>query len=133
MLLCFACFEVLSRHHAAKPWTEWPAPWRDPARDQLAAFRQTRDEDCEFQEFMQWVADRQLAACRDTARRNGMPTGLYMDIAVGIHAHGADAWMQQDVVLRDISAGAPPGEFNSFGQGWGLGPFKPPAKPGDDF
>jgi 4-alpha-glucanotransferase len=133
MLLCFACFEVLSRHHAAKPWTEWPAPWREPDRDQLAAFRQTHDEDCEFQEFMQWVADRQLAACRDTARRNGMPTGLYMDIAVGIHAHGADAWMQQDVVLRDISAGAPPDEFNSSGQDWGLAPFNPQAMPENDF
>jgi 4-alpha-glucanotransferase len=133
MLLCFACFEVLRRRHSAKPWTEWPAPWREPDRDQLAAFRQTHDEDCEFQEFMQWVADRQLAACRDTARRNGMPIGLYMDIAVGMHPHGAGAWMQQDVVLRDVSAGAPPDEFNSTGQDWGLAPFNPQAMPENDF
>jgi 4-alpha-glucanotransferase len=133
MLLRFGCFEVLRRHHAAKPWTEWPAPWREPDRDELAAFRRTHDEDCEFQEFMQWVADRQLAACRDTARRDGMPIGLYMDIAIGMHPHGADAWMQQDVVLHDVSAGAPPDEFNSSGQDWGLAPFNPQVVPENDF
>jgi 4-alpha-glucanotransferase len=132
-LLRFACFEVLRRQHAAKPWTEWPAPWREPDRNQLAAFRQTHDEDCEFQEFMQWVAHRQLAACRDTARRNRMPIGLYMDIAVGMHPHSADAWMQQDVVLHDVSAGAPPDEFNSSGQDWGLTPFNPQLVPENDF
>jgi 4-alpha-glucanotransferase len=133
MLWRFGCFEVLRRHHAAKPWTEWPAPWREPDRKELAAFRQTHEEDCEFQEFMQWVADLQLAACRDTARRNGMPIGLYMDIAIGIHPHGAGAWMQQDVVLHDVSAGAPPDEFNSSGQDWGLAPFNPQVVPENDF
>src|SRR5215470_2383083 len=133
MLLCFACFEVLRRHHPAKPWTEWPAPWCEPDRNRLAAFRQTHDEDCEFQEFMQWVADRQLAACRDAACRNGMPIGLYMDIAVGMHPHGAGAWMQQDVVLHEVSVGAPPDEFNSSGQDWGLAPFNPQVVPDNDF
>ena len=112
---------------------EWPAPWRSPDSGELASFRQVNDEACEFHEFVQWTADRQLAACRDAARRRGMPIGLYTDLAVGIHPRGADAWMQQDAVLPDISIGAPPDEFNPAGQDWGLTPFNPQALPNGDF
>jgi 4-alpha-glucanotransferase len=132
-LLRFACFEVLRRLHAPKAWPEWPAPWCDPNRNQLTAFRQTHDEDCEFQEFMQWIADRQLAACREAARAYGMPIGLYMDLAVGIDPHGAGAWTQQEIVLTGISIGAPPDDFNPQGQDWGLVPFNPHALADNDF
>jgi 4-alpha-glucanotransferase len=126
-LLGFACFEHRRSLHTGKPWPEWPQPWRSPRRDQLLAFRQAHDEGCEFQEFVQWTADRQLAACRDAARNQGMPIGLYMDLAVGIHPHGADAWINQDTVLTEVSVGAPPDEFNPAGQDWGLAPFNPQA------
>src|ERR1041384_3590805 len=102
-LLRFACFEVVRAQQAATPWREWPLPWRNPEPCSLAEFRHTHDEDCEFQEFLQWVADRQLAACHDMAHRAGMLIGLFTDLAVGIHPHGADAWMQQRAVLADVS------------------------------
>jgi 4-alpha-glucanotransferase len=132
-LLRFACFEVLRTQQAATPWRQWPAPWRNPEPVRLAEFRQAHDEECEFQEFLQWVADRQLAACRDAARRSGMLVGLFTDLAVGIHPDGADAWMQQRAVLADVSVGAPPDEFNPSGQDWGLVPFNPQALPDNDF
>ena len=72
-----------------------------------------------FHEFLQWIADRQLARCRDAARRRGMPIGLYLDLAVGVDADGADAWSDQDIVLRGLSVGAPPDEFNTAGPGLG--------------
>ena len=59
-------------------------PWRNPGRAQLEEFRRAHDEDCEFPEFVQWTADRQLAGCVAAARRHGMPIGLYVDLAVGI-------------------------------------------------
>lgn len=132
-LLRFACFETLRRQYAPKPWPEWPSPWRHPSRGELQGFRHAHDRDCEFHEFLQWIADRQLRACQETARELGMPIGLYMDLAVGMDRHGADAWVQQDVVLADISVGAPPDEFNPAGQDWGLVPFNPHILPADDF
>jgi len=132
-LLRFACFEILRRQYAPRPWPEWPSPWRHPTRGELQAFQRAHERDCEFHEFLQWVADRQLRACQETARRCGMPIGLYMDLAVGMDRHGADAWVQQDVVLADVSVGAPPDEFNPAGQDWGLVPFNPHALPADDF
>ena len=129
----FACFEVLRRQYAPAPWPQWPQPWHAPDRAQLDDFRAAHQAECEFHEFMQWAADRQLAACAAAARRAGMPIGLYVDLAVGIDRHGADAWSRQESVLPDVSMGAPPDEFNPNGQDWGLAPFNPHALLADDF
>ena len=120
-LLRFACFEVLRRQNAPRPWTAWPQPWRNPNCTQLEDFRQAHAGDCEFYEFVQWIADRQLGACLQAARRLGMPIGLYTDLAVGIDRQGADAWSQQDAVLADVAMGAPPDELNHTGTKLGLG------------
>ncbi len=132
-LLRFACFECLRQQHAPKPWPQWPQPWRKPDRRTLQDFRQAHGDACEFYEFVQWVADRQLLACKEEAHRHGLSIGLYLDLAVGIDPHGADAWSEQDAVLADVSIGAPPDEFNPEGQDWGLAPFNPHTLATDDF
>lgn len=132
-LLRFACFEVLRQVNAPKAWRDWPQPLRSPGRADLEAFRRAHLSACEFQEFIQWVADRQLRACLDTARKCGMPIGLYTDLAVGIDPSGADAWSRQDAVVSAVSIGAPPDEFNRAGQDWGLAPFNPLTLSQDDF
>jgi 4-alpha-glucanotransferase len=132
-LLRFACFEVLRQIQGPKPWWEWPDPWKRPARTTLEKFRRAHLGACEFQEFMQWNADRQLHACVDAARKRGMPVGLYIDVAVGIDPAGADAWSRQDAVVSAVSIGAPPDEFNRAGQVWGLAPFNPLMLSQDDF
>lgn len=132
-LLRFACFEALRREYAPTRWPEWPQPWRSPERGDLDEYRRTRHDACEFEEFIQWVADRQLAACMEAARVHGMPIGLYIDLAVGIDRDGADAWVNHGVVLADASMGAPPDEFNPGGQDWGLAPLNPHALPANDY
>lgn len=124
-LLRFACFETLRRRYAPKPWWKWPEPWCKPAIETLERFRSEERSACEFEEFVQWTADRQLRACMEAANSRGMPIGLYIDLAVGINPVGADAWSFQDLVLSDVSIGAPPDEFNRNGQDWGLAPFNP--------
>jgi 4-alpha-glucanotransferase len=132
-LLRFACFEVLRQQHAPKPWPEWPEPWRRPDRDSLEQYREAHLADVEFHEYVQWVADVQLAACKQAARKARMPVGVYIDIAVGIDPHGADAWGQQGAVLSAMSVGAPPDELNRAGQDWGLAPFNPHSVADNDF
>jgi len=132
-LLRFCCFEVLRRQLSPQFWPEWPAPWRTPDKAALADFYESHDYACSFVAFCQWIADRQLASCKETARRLGMTVGLYADLAVGIDRHGADAWSDQDTVLADVSVGAPPDEFNPAGQDWGLAPFHPSRIAADDF
>ena len=126
------CFEVLRRRYAPQPWWQWPEPWKNPdskAIDELS--RQERD--CGFYEFLQWIADRQLARCRQHAREAGLSLGLYLDLAVGVDPCGFDAWAEQGAVLVDLCVGAPPDELNMAGQDWGLAPFNPHALADDDF
>lgn len=132
-LLRFACFEVLRRHYAPAPWTEWPRPWRNPGRADLEEFRRAHAEEVQFEEFIQWNADRQLAACMAAAKRRSMGIGLYVDVAVGIDRHGADAWSNPGTALANVSIGAPPDEFNPRGQDWGLAPLNPHDLPAHDF
>jgi 4-alpha-glucanotransferase len=50
---------------------------------------------------------------------------VMQDLPIGFDTDGADAWAFQDVLAGDISVGAPPDEFNTRGQNWGLPPFIP--------
>jgi 4-alpha-glucanotransferase len=77
----------------------------------------------EFVEFVQWVADRQLGACKKLADRLGMKVGLYLDVAVGVQADGFDAWNEQIAISRHLAVGAPPDPLNTLGQNWGLAGF----------
>ena len=106
-------------------WPEWPEEWRQPSDDALRRLRESHPDELGFHEFLQWNAERQLERCRDIARRRGMSIGLYLDTAVGVDGGGADAWMDQDVVLRGLSVGAPPDQFNPAGQDWGITAYNP--------
>jgi 4-alpha-glucanotransferase len=50
---------------------------------------------------------------------------LVHDLAIGVDAGGADAWLWQDSFALGVRAGAPPDQFNTLGQDWGLPPFDP--------
>jgi 4-alpha-glucanotransferase len=120
----FASFEVLRRRFP-QPWWEWPEEWRAPTDATLAALRESDGDAVAFYEYVQWIADRQLAACQKKARAHGLPIGLYLDVAVGVDAGGADAWSEQGAILRELSAGAPPDLLNRTGQNWGIAAFHP--------
>ena len=77
------------------------------------------------------IASSPPAATR--ARDLGLPIGLYLDIAVGVIPDGADAWSEQDALMRGLSVGAPPDLLNPAGQNWGLASFHPAALVRSDF
>ncbi|MBX9709871.1 MAG: 4-alpha-glucanotransferase [Xanthobacteraceae bacterium] len=116
----FAYFEIL-RRKCCGPWWDWPKSWSRPDDAALATLRHGEDAlEIEYIEFVQWCADRQLAACTELATQLGMPVGLYLDVAVGVKADGFDAWNEQAAIARQLSVGAPPDQLNSGGQDWGL-------------
>jgi 4-alpha-glucanotransferase len=47
------------------------------------------------------------------------------DLPIGVDPDGADAWAWQDYFAQGVGVGAPPDEFNTQGQSWGLPPFVP--------
>jgi 4-alpha-glucanotransferase len=108
-------------------WRAWPGPARDPARAAGAGLGAAAGPgaDPEFHAWLQWLADEQLAAAQRAARAAGMPVGVITDLAVGAHPGGADAWAHQDLLVRGLSVGAPPDEFNQRGQDWSQPPWHP--------
>jgi 4-alpha-glucanotransferase len=122
----FAAFEVLRRRFQSV-WWEWPAEWRQPTVEAIDRVRADAGDEIGYHEYVQWLADRQLAACQAEARRLGMPVGLYIDLAVGVEPGGADAWSAQDSVVQQVEVGAPPDLLNTAGQAWGLAALNPRA------
>lgn len=128
----FAAFAVLHQRFGP-PWWNWPEEWQRPSPEKLEELWRTEREEMDFHAFVQWVADRQLRACRDTARQMKMPIGLYLDVAVGVTANGSDVWSNQGAYVRELSAGAPPDMLNTTGQDWGLASFHPGVLAKTDF
>jgi 4-alpha-glucanotransferase len=125
-----ARFEVLHAKqyalaHDAWSWRRWPATWRHPRGAALDAFAADHAREITFHVFLQWVADRSLAAAQSKARGAGMRIGLIADLAVGMDSGGSHAWSRQDDLLVGLTVGAPPDLFNRAGQDWGLTTFSP--------
>ena len=66
----FAAFEVLRRRFQSV-WWEWPAEWRQPTAEAIDRVRADAGDEMGYHEYVQWLADRQLAACQAEARRLG--------------------------------------------------------------
>lgn len=108
-----------------RPWKEWPGEHQSPCGEGVEPFRAEHPEKITFHVYLQWLAETQLAEVKTLTKKLGMAMGLYLDMALGVDSCGADAWVYQDVLALNASAGAPPDPFSLLGQRWGL----PPAIP----
>jgi (1->4)-alpha-D-glucan 1-alpha-D-glucosylmutase len=84
------------------------------------------DAPAEFFEYLQWLADAQLAAAAADCEARGLGVGLYLDLAVSVDRAGAEARANPDL-YAEASIGAPPDLYNRNGQDWGLPPPRPEA------
>ena len=79
----------------------------------------------ELHEYLQWQTSQQLESVAEYATSLGMGVGLYLDLAVGADAGGAEVWSQPDAFAVEASIGAPPDDFSLEGQSWNLAPWRP--------
>jgi 4-alpha-glucanotransferase len=115
----WATFCALAEQHG-RSWQGWPDELRHPdAPAVLRAARALADR-VGFHCWVQQLAAEQLEAARGTGAR------LVQDLAVGVDPHGFDAWRWQDLVAAGFSIGAPPDQFETEGQTWGLPPWIAP-------
>jgi 4-alpha-glucanotransferase len=126
-----AVFEALHGHFftqaKARGWQNWPEPFHDPAGTAVAQFVHAHADQIDFHIFLQWLADRNLAAAHTAAKDSGMAVGLIADLAVGMDAGGSQAWSRRDDILNGLNVGAPPDLFQPKGQDWGIAAFSPQA------
>ncbi|KIM00099.1 4-alpha-glucanotransferase (amylomaltase) [Paramagnetospirillum magnetotacticum MS-1] len=124
----FAVFEALHdqfTRDGTPYWRHWPEQYRRPDSAALADFVLEHVETVEFFQWLQFIADEQLAEAQARGKAAGAAIGLYRDLAVGIAGDGAEAWAQQDSLALGVSVGAPPDPLALKGQDWGLVPFNP--------
>jgi 4-alpha-glucanotransferase len=113
----FATFCALSEEFRAG-WRCWPADYRHPRSPEVRRFAGEHAAKVRFQQWLQWLIDRQLARCSEHLT-------IMQDLPVGVDPDGADAWIWQDVLADGATFGAPPDPFAAEGQAWGLPPFIP--------
>lgn len=114
-------------------WSDWPAKFQSPDSEAVQEFAEAQRQEVEFQRWLQWLADRQLAQAAQAARDAGLRIGLYLDLAVGEAPDGSAVWSDPDCYVGDVSIGAPPDYFSTSGQDWGLAAYSPVALQERDF
>lgn len=115
----FATFCALADIHGSG-WRDWPVEYRHPSAPGVAEFAASAAGGARvrWHAWLQWLLDGQAAAADATL-------GLVADLAVGVDPSGPDSWIWQDSFAQGMRIGAPPDEFNTLGQDWGLPPFDP--------
>ncbi len=123
-LVEFATWSALAETHGSD-FRTWPAHLRDVGA--LAVGKEALNlwPRVEFHRWLQWILDEQLAQAQHSALNSGMGVGIVHDLAIGVQAGGADAWMYGDALVPGLHVGAPPDEFNQLGQDWGQPPWNP--------
>jgi len=129
-LMRLAQYEALSEDFHKKDenlwgWPVWPEAFRDCETVEVKSACVRLQERVRYFMYLQFLMDDQLSSVAHYAKEQGMPIGLYLDLAVGTNLGSADVWMNRELYSLDASIGCPPDLFNMMGQNWGLPPMKP--------
>lgn len=119
-LLRYAMFRGAQRR-LGRDWRRWPGEAAGGVLDPRLVDR----EEARFHLVAQRIAAAQLASLRGTL--DGMGMRLALDLAVGVHPDGYDAWSRQPLFAGGMTVGAPPDAGFPSGQDWGFPPLLPAA------
>lgn len=120
----FATFTAIAEQQGGTDSAQWPHGLRHAGDTGIARFQAAGRPAIGFQQFLQFLADRQLGEAAAAG------AGLYRDLAVGSAPDGAEPWCAPGGFLRGFSLGAPPDPLGPQGQVWGLPAPRPAALPG---
>ncbi len=106
-------------------WPAWPEEYRMHTSAAVHLYAKEHAVEIQFYQYLQWLADEQLAQVQRFATAQTMEIGLYGDIAVGASAAGSETWANRVLYLQQVSIGAPPDPLALKGQAWGVPPQLP--------
>ncbi|HTN82146.1 MAG TPA: 4-alpha-glucanotransferase [Sorangium sp.] len=117
----YAQFRAFKDGFGGIAWWDWPEEIRQRKPEALENLRRERARDILYYEYVQWLAHTQWEAARADLRGKGME--IMGDLPFMVSRDSADVWAHQDEFRHDMSVGAPPDQFNTEGQNWGLPPY----------
>ena len=119
----FSIFMAIKAEFGNGPWNEWPEEFRKRDEKALKAFIKTHKDTIEFQNFLQFIFDKQWQDLRAYAHQKGIR--IIGDIPIFVAYDSADVWANKDLFYLDseglptVVAGVPPDYFSATGQLWG--------------
>jgi len=105
--------------------------WSRRARDGKLAANDYEAADVRRHLYAQWLMDAQFTRVGVEARERGVR--LYLDLPLGVHPAGYDAWREQRLFVREAETGAPPDAFFAGGQTWDTPPPHPERQREDGY
>ena len=117
----YAAFRAATERHG--PWPTWQGVG---IPDALSA-AELADAAVRYHLYAQWRTAERLEAIAERAREAAPapPGGLYLDLPLGVHGSGYDAWRHRGFFVPETGVGAPPDPIFAGGQGWGFPPVHP--------
>jgi 4-alpha-glucanotransferase len=103
-------------------WPDWPEDYRDPNSPAVRLFVRAHWRLILFYKWMQWQVDLQLSEAQQYAREQGLPIGLYHDLALATDRCGCDLWAFREFYVTGCRVGSPPDGFSPKGQDWAFPP-----------
>lgn len=113
----FATFSAISEEQG-RPWDRWAESLASPTGSGIASFQREHRERIKFHKWVQWLIDQQLG-------RAGAKIGIINDLPVSVDPSGSETWAWSRAFASGLSIGAPPDDFNTNGQSWGICPYDP--------
>ncbi len=110
----YAAFRALLDQQG-RPWRQWPQPYRAGFAPEGSVHPHARG----LYVYAQWLAARQLQQVASEG------VWVYLDLPLGVHPDGFDAWRFRGLFAEGVSVGAPPDPFSARGQDWGFAPLHP--------
>ncbi len=117
-LRSYSLFRALKEFYQWTTWKDWPEGLRDFQKNAVEEFEMKYSEYIGFFAYIQWQADLQLRGAKACAKANGVY--LFGDIPFGTNLDSAEVWSERENFRLDLSVGAPPDQFSTKGQSWGL-------------
>jgi 4-alpha-glucanotransferase len=118
----YALFRILKERGLWKTWQHWPEEYRLRESAALTKLGATAQRTLRFYQYSQWILDTQWKDVRKKAKRLGIL--LYGDIPFGLNKQSSDVWSRQDIFDFTATMGAPPDQYSSTGQAWGLPSYR---------
>ncbi|WP_438043171.1 4-alpha-glucanotransferase [Sorangium sp. So ce128] len=117
----YAQFRAFKDAFEGRAWWDWPEAIRERRPEALEALRRERARDILYYEYVQWLAHAQWEAARADLRGKGVE--IMGDLPFMVSRDSADVWAHQGEFRHDMTVGAPPDQFDTEGQRWGLPPY----------
>jgi 4-alpha-glucanotransferase len=114
----YARFRATGEKQGAS-WQSWP----QRPRESIPKEGDYNERDRRYHLYVQWLAQQQFQTLSETARSKEIR--LYLDLPLGVHPDGFDAWRERALFAGEVSTGAPPDAVFTRGQNWRFPPLHP--------